>query len=66
MWRKATLTERLVVDVNIRMKNKTLKMAASIAIVTWFDEIHALRWRMKRGKTESIVHPNLSVKMYAR
>ena len=32
--------ERLVGDTNIRMKKKTLKTAASIAIATWLDEIH--------------------------
>ena len=42
VWRTATLTERLVGDVNIRMKKKTLKTAASITIATWLDEIHEL------------------------
>ena len=47
--------ERLVGDTNIRMKKKTLKTAASITIATWLDEIHELRRRIKRGKTESII-----------
>ena len=55
MWRNVTTLERLVGDVNIRMKKKTLKTAASITIATWLDEIHELQWRMQRGKTESIV-----------
>ena len=55
MWRKATLTERLVGDVNIQMKKKTLKTAVSITIATWLDEIHELRRRMQRGKTASLV-----------
>ena len=55
MWSKATLTERLVEDANIRMKKKTLKTASSITIATWLDEIHELQRRIKRGKTESII-----------
>ena len=55
MWRKATLTEQLVGDANIRMKKKTLKTAASINIATWLDEIHELRRRMQCGKTVSLV-----------
>ena len=47
--------ERLVGDANIRMKKKTLKTAASITIATWLDEIHELRRRIKRGKTENII-----------
>ena len=54
MWRQAPLTEQLVGDVNIRMKKKTLKIAASITIATWLDEIYELRRKMQRGKTESI------------
>ena len=47
--------ERLVGDVNIRMKKKNLKTAASMTIATWLDEIYELRRRTQRGKTESIV-----------
>ena len=55
VWRKAALTERLVGDANIPMKKKTLKMAASITIATWLEEIHALQQRIQHGKTTSIV-----------
>ena len=54
MWRKAAITEQLVGDVNIRMKKKTLKTAASITIATWLEEIHELRQRIQCGKTTSI------------
>ena len=46
--------ERLVGDVNIRMKKKTLKTAASITIATWLDEIHELQRKIKCGQTENI------------
>ena len=47
--------ERLVGDTHVRLKKKTLKMAASITIATWLDEIHELRRGIQRGKTESII-----------
>ena len=42
VWRTVTMMERLVGDAHIRMKKKTLKMAASITIATWLDELHDL------------------------
>ena len=55
VWRKATITERLVGDTQVRLKRKTLKTAASITIAAWLDKIHELRRRIQCGKTESIV-----------
>ena len=55
VWRKATLTEQLVGDVNIQRNKKTLKTAASITIATWLEEIHELRQRIQCGKTVSKV-----------
>ncbi len=53
--RTATMRERLVGDAHIRMKKKTLKTAASITIVTWLDELHELRRKIKCGQKESII-----------
>ncbi len=55
VWRKATRNERLVGDVAIQMRSKTLKTAASILIATWLDELMAQRRSIQRGKKENII-----------
>ena len=55
VWRKATMLERVIEDAHIRMKKKTSKTAASITIVTWLDEIHDLKRKIKHRKTTNII-----------
>ena len=39
VWRNATNTERLVGDIAINMRSKTLKTAVSILIATWLTSL---------------------------
>jgi hypothetical protein len=55
VWRTATRTERLVGEVEIKLRNKTLKTTASTLIATWLAEWHDLRRRIQRRKQESIL-----------
>ena len=55
VWRTATRTERLVGDVEIKLRNKTLKTTASTLIATWLAELHDLQRRIQRRKQESIL-----------
>ena len=55
VWRTATKNERLVGDVEIKLRSKTLKTTASTLIATWLDELKAQRRRIQRGKQESIL-----------
>ena len=55
VWRNATPTEQLVGDVEIKMRSKTLKTAASILIATWLDELIAQQRRIQRRKKENII-----------
>ena len=55
VWRTATRTERLVGEVEIKLRNKTLKTTASTLIATWLAELQELRQRIKRRKQESIL-----------
>ena len=55
VWRNATRTERLVGDVEIKMRRKTLKTTASTIIATWLDELKDQRRRIQSGKQESIL-----------
>ena len=55
VWRTATRTERLVGEVEIKLRNKTLKTTASTLIATWLAELQDLRQRIKRRKQESIL-----------
>ena len=55
VWRNATRNKRLVGDVAIQMRSKTLKMAASITIATWLDELMAQRQRIQRRQQENII-----------
>ena len=52
VWKNATRNERLVADVEIKMRSKTLKTAAS---TTWLDELKAQRQRIQSGQQESII-----------
>ena len=55
VWRNATNTERLVGDIAINMRRKTLKTAASILIATWLDELMAQRRQIQRRQQENII-----------
>ncbi len=55
VWRNATRTERLVGEVEIKLRSKTLKTTASTLIATWLAELQELRQRIKRRKQESIL-----------
>ena len=55
VWRNATSIERLVGNIAINMRRKTLKTAASILIATWLDELIPQRWRIQRGQQENII-----------
>ena len=55
VWRTATRTERLVGEVEIKLRNKTLKTTASTLIATWLAELQDLRQRIQRRKQESIL-----------
>ena len=55
VWRTATRTDRLVGDVEIKLRSKTLKTTASTLIATWLDELHDQRQRIQRRKQESIL-----------
>ena len=55
VWRTATRTERLVGEVEIKLRNKTLKTSASTIIATWLAEVHDRRQRLQRRKQESIL-----------
>ena len=55
VWRTATRTERLVGEVEIKLRNKTLKTTASTLIATWLAELHDLRRRLQNRKQGSIL-----------
>ena len=55
VWRTATRTERIVGEVEIKLRNKTLKTTASTLIATWLGEVHDLRQRLQRRKQASIL-----------
>jgi len=55
VWRNATNTERLVGDIVINMRRKTLKTAASILIATWLDELMAQQQQIQRRQQENII-----------
>ena len=55
VWRTATRTERLVGDVEIKLRSKTLKTTASTLIATWLEELNDQRRRIQRRKQESLI-----------
>ena len=55
VWRNATNTERLVGDIAINKRRKTLKTAASILIATWLDKLMAQRRQIQRRQQENII-----------
>ena len=55
VWRTATRTERLVGEVEIKLRNETLKTTASTLIATWLAELQDLRQRIQRRKQASIL-----------
>ena len=55
VWRTATRNERLVGDVEIKMRSKTLKTTASTLIATWLDELKDQQRRIQSRKQGSIL-----------
>ena len=55
VWRTATRKERLVGDVEIKLRSKTLKTTASTLIATWLDELKDQRRRIQSRKQESLL-----------